>query len=199
MNLLASLGTWTSVFPPAFHSLLVYSLFVMMIHISRPDERAISLAYLLMNSNTSHQHHRHHHKHHRSALLHSNLLCFNRRRHDCCLCRQYLLAVQGSCRSRERKDLEVLEKYSSSKFSLPSSSRSHFQSERLSRITRRSDGTDGSSSVFFQYIERRKEEIRENNQPTNHECMHMPGQLSKILETDRRCDDDLASRFDQVQ
>lgn len=116
LNLLASLGTWTSVFPPAFHSLLVYSLFVMMIHISRPDERAISLAYLLMNSNTSHHHHRHHHKHHRSALLHSNLLCFNRRRHDCCLCRQYLLAVQGSCRSRERKDLKVLEEYSSSKF-----------------------------------------------------------------------------------
>lgn len=146
VNLLASLGTWTSVFPPAFHSLLVYSLFVMMIHISRPDERAISLAYLLMNSNTSHHHHHHHH---RSALLHSNLLCFNRRRHDCCLCRQYLLAVQGSCRSRERKDLKVLEEYSSSKFFLPSSSRSHFQSERLSRIIRRSDGTDGSSSVFF--------------------------------------------------
>lgn len=77
LNLLASLGTWTSVFPPAFHSLLVYRLFVM-IHISRPDDRANILAYLA------------------SPPPPPPLpLCsaYNRRRHDCCLCRQYLRAV----------------------------------------------------------------------------------------------------------
>lgn len=136
LNLLASLGTWTSVFPPRLPFLAgVQAVCDDTYLTARRQSKYPRLPRITTTTTTT------------------ALLCFNRLRHDCCLCRQYLRAVavevEKERTSRTWRNIHPIFILQLLPSFLPSSSRSQFQSERISRITRQSDGTDGSSSVFF--------------------------------------------------
>lgn len=76
LNLLASLGTWTSVFPPRLPFLAgVQAVCDDTYLTARRQSKYPRLPRITTTTTTT------------------ALLCFNRLRHDCCLCRQYLRAV----------------------------------------------------------------------------------------------------------